>query len=147
MIHKAGVSKRGSKKFTREVTLAQVAMASVPEYINWPDQSILFRRADHPMAVPRPGHAPLVLEAQISGFNVSKVFMDGGSGLNLLFASTMKAMDITVNMLQESNIGFQGIILTLPAYHLGKISLDVVFDTADNFRKGRLEFEVVNWES
>jgi hypothetical protein len=47
MIHKAGVSKRESKKFTREVKLAEVAMASVPKYIEWSEQSILFIRADH----------------------------------------------------------------------------------------------------
>ena len=78
---------------------------------------------------------------------MSKVFMDGGSGLNLLFASTMKAMGMTADMLQESDTGFHGIIPTLPAYPLGKISLDVVFGKPDNFRKERLEFEVVDWES
>ena len=100
MIHKASISKRESKKFTREIKLAEVAMARLPEYIDWSNQSILFSRADHPTAVPRPGHAALVLEAQIGGFNMSKVFMDGGSGLNLLFASMMKAMGMTVDMLK-----------------------------------------------
>jgi hypothetical protein len=42
MIHKAGISKRESKKFTREIKLPEVAMVSVPEYIDWSDQSILF---------------------------------------------------------------------------------------------------------
>jgi hypothetical protein len=78
---------------------------------------------------------------------MSKVFMDGGSGLNLLFASTMKVMGITTDMLQESDTRFHGIIPTLPAYPLGKISLDVVFCIPNNFRKERLEFEAVNWES
>jgi hypothetical protein len=73
--------------------------------------------------------------------------MDGGSGLNLLFASTMKAMGITADMLQESDTGFHGIVLTLSAYPLGKLSLDVVFDKPNSFRKERLEFEVVNWKS
>jgi hypothetical protein len=78
---------------------------------------------------------------------MSKVSMDGGSGLNLLFASTMKAMGITADMLQESDTGFHGIVLTLSAYPLGKLSLDVVFDKPNSFRKERLEFEVVNWKS
>ncbi|XP_051219672.1 uncharacterized protein [Lolium perenne] len=89
-------------------------MAEVPEYIDWSNQSISFSKADHLKAVPRPGHAALVLEAQIGGYNMSKVFMDGGSSLNLLFASTMNAM---------------------------------VFGTSSNFRKEKLEFEVVDWES
>jgi hypothetical protein len=56
----------------------------------------------------------------------------------------MKAMGIITDMLQEPDTGFHGIIPTLPAYPLGKISLDVVFGKPDNFRKERLEFEVVN---
>jgi hypothetical protein len=73
--------------------------------------------------------------------------MDGGSGLNLLFASTIKAMGIMADMLQESDMGFHDIISTLRAYRLGKLSLDVIFGKPDNFRRERLEFEVVNWES
>jgi hypothetical protein len=58
MIHKASVSKREAKKFSREIRLAEVAMASVPEYIDWLDQNIMFSRADHPTAVPRPVTLP-----------------------------------------------------------------------------------------
>ena len=92
MIQKACSSKRELKKFTREVNLAEAAMTT--EYVDWSEQSITFSRADHPPSVPRPGHAALVVEAQIGGFNMSKVFMDGGSGLNLLFASTLRTMGI-----------------------------------------------------
>jgi hypothetical protein len=99
------------------------------------------------MSIPKPGHAALVVEAQIGGFSMSKVFMDGGSRLNLIFASTVKNMGIATNMLQESDTCFHGIFPTLPAYPLGKISLNVVFGKPDNFRKERIEFEVVNWES
>jgi hypothetical protein len=147
MIHKTSFSKREIKKFSREVKYAEVAMVDTPEFINWSEQSISFDRTDHPKAVPRPGHAALVLEAQIGGYNMSKVFMDGGSGLNLLFANTMKAMGLTVDMLKESDTGFHGIIPTRPAYSLGKTSLDVVFGTPTNFRKEKIEFEVVDWES
>jgi hypothetical protein len=105
MIHKTSFSKREAKKFSREIKFAEVAMAAVLDYIDWSDQSILFSRADHPTVVPRLGHAALVLEAQIGGYNMSKVFMDGGSGLNLLFARTMKAMELSVDMLKESDTG------------------------------------------
>ena len=147
MIHKTSFSKREIKKFSREVKYAEVAMVDTPEFIDWSEQSISFGRTDHPKAVPRPGHAALVLEAQIGGYNMSKVFMDGGSGLNLLFANTMRAMGLTVDMLKESDTGFHGIIPTRPAYSLGKTSLDVVFGTPSNFRKEKIEFEVVDWES
>ncbi|KAK1667840.1 hypothetical protein QYE76_055999 [Lolium multiflorum] len=147
MIHKTSFSKREIKKFSREVKYAEVAMVDTPEFIDWSEQSISFDRTDHLKAVPRPGHVALVLEAQIGGYNMSKVFMDGGSGLNLLFVNTMRAMGLTVDMLRESDTGFHGIIPTRPAYSLGKTSLDVVFGTPNNFRKEKIEFEVVDWES
>jgi RNase P/RNase MRP subunit p29 len=78
---------------------------------------------------------------------MSKVFMNEGSGLNLIFARTIKAMGITADMLQESDTSFHAIVPTLPAYPLDKISLNVVFVKPDNFRREGLEFEVVNWES
>jgi hypothetical protein len=78
---------------------------------------------------------------------MSKVFMDGGSGLNLIFASTVKNMGITADILQESDTCFHCIVPTLPAYPLGRISLNVVFGKPDNFKKERIKFEVVNWES
>ncbi|KAK1607610.1 hypothetical protein QYE76_031283 [Lolium multiflorum] len=125
----------------------QAATLEIPPGSMRGEQSISFDRTDHPKAVPRPGHAALVLEAQIGGYNMSKVFMDGGSGLNLLFANTMKAMGLTVDMLRESDTGFHGIIPTRPAYSLGKTTLDVVFGTPTNFRREKIEFEVVDWES
>jgi hypothetical protein len=73
--------------------------------------------------------------------------MHGGSDLNLLFARTLKVMGIMPEMLKKSDTAFHDIIPTMPAYPLGKISLDVVFGKPDNFRKEMLEFEVVNWES
>src|SRR3954469_23917729 len=78
---------------------------------------------------------------------MSKVFIDGGSGLNLLFASTLRAMGIATGALSASDTAFHGIIPTEPAYPLGKISLMVLFGEPSNFRKERLEFEVVDWVS
>jgi hypothetical protein len=90
MIHKTGVSRREMNKLTQEINLAESTMVNISQYVDWSSQSILFSRSDHPMSIPRPGHAALIVEAQIEGFNMSKVFMDGGSGLNLIFASIVK---------------------------------------------------------
>jgi hypothetical protein len=91
MIHKTGVSRREMKN-SQEINLVEGTMANVPKFIDWSAQSIL-------MSIPRTGHTVLVIEAQIGGFNISKVFMDGGSGLNLIFASAVKAMGIAADML------------------------------------------------
>ncbi|KAK1695964.1 hypothetical protein QYE76_012661 [Lolium multiflorum] len=147
MIHKTGVSRREMKKLTREINLAESVMANIPEYVEWSSQNITFSRADHPMTIPKPGHAALVVEAQIGGFKMSKVFMDGGSGINLIFLDTIQSMGITMRMLEESDTRFHGILPTSPAYSLGKAYLNVVFGKPDNFRKEKIEFEVVNWES
>jgi len=147
MIHRTGVSRREMKKLTREINLAESIMANIPEYIEWSSQSIMFGRADHPMTIPKPGHAALVVEAQVGGFKMSKIFMDGGSGLNLIFVDTIKSMGITMRMLEETDTCFHGILPTSPAYSLGKVHLNVVFGKSDNFRKEKIEFEVVNWES
>src|SRR3954453_3856289 len=56
-------------------------------------------------------------------------------------------MNIATEALSMSDTTFHGIIPTEPAYPLGKISLVVVFSQPGNFRKERLEFEVVKWES
>jgi hypothetical protein len=56
-------------------------------------------------------------------------------------------MGITMRMLEETDTCFHGILPTLPAYSLGKVYLNVVFGKPDNFRKEKIEFEVVNWES
>jgi hypothetical protein len=54
------------------------------EYLRWSKQTVRFNRADHPRKVPRPRHAPMVLKAQIGGYDLGRVFMDAGSGINLI---------------------------------------------------------------
>ncbi|KAK1665443.1 hypothetical protein QYE76_053602 [Lolium multiflorum] len=57
------------------------------EYLNWSGHDIGFTIADHPQQVPRPGQSALILPAVIAGFDVSRVFIDGGSSLNLITMS------------------------------------------------------------
>ena len=52
-----------------------------------------------------------MLEAQIGGFEMSRVFMDGGIGINLIFASTLAAMRIPQYSLEQSDTTFHGIVL------------------------------------
>jgi hypothetical protein len=58
------------------------------EYQNWSNQPIEFSREDHPPKVPRSGHVAMVLQAQIGGYDVSRVFMDAGSDINLIYPHT-----------------------------------------------------------
>jgi hypothetical protein len=117
------------------------------EYLKWSDQPIRFSRADHPRKVPRPGHSPMVLKAQIGGYDVGRVFMDAGSGINLIYARTLKAICISLENLKPTDCSFHGIVPGAANYRLGKIELDVCFGDSSNYRREKLEFEVMDWPS
>jgi hypothetical protein len=89
----------------------------------------------------------LVLEAQIGGFTSKKVFMDGGSSLNLIYADTLRKIKIPMENLLPTEMSFHGIVPGKPTYPLGAIHLDVIFGTPSNFKKEKIEFEVVDWPS
>jgi hypothetical protein len=97
------------------------------EYLHWSKQPIQFNREDHPITVTRPGNAPLVLKAQIGGYDVETVFMDAGSGINLIYAKTLRAMRISPEFLKPTDCSFPGIVPGNANYLLGRIALDVCF--------------------
>jgi hypothetical protein len=78
------------------VNLAISSPLATIEYLWWSEQTVGFNREDHPRKVPRLGHAPMVLKVQIGGYDVGRVFMDAGSGINLIYARTLKAMNISL---------------------------------------------------
>jgi hypothetical protein len=49
---------------------------------------------DHPEYVPKPGRYPLILGPTINKSRLSKVLIDGGSCINILFAKTFDAMGL-----------------------------------------------------
>ena len=73
--------------------------------------------------------------------------MDGGSGLNILYAETLRGMGIPMSKLSERNIRFHGVIPGKRADSLGQLTLDVVFSDSKNYRKEKLTFEVVDFDS
>jgi hypothetical protein len=99
MIQPVPKSQKEQKSIPRQVNLAISSPLATTEYLRWSDQTVRFSREDHPRKVPRPGHAPIVLKAQIGGYDVGRVFMDAGSGINLIYARTLKAMNISLEWL------------------------------------------------
>ena len=144
MIQEGRPSNRQQKQVTRQVFLATSAHPAVPEYLRGSETEITFSRDDHPPVVPRPGHAALVLEARIGNYDMSRVFMDGGSGINIIFTRTLDDMLIQNNALKPSGTTFHGIVPGKAVYPKGRISLEVVFGSMTNFRKEMLDFEVVD---
>src|SRR4051812_28323255 len=66
------------------------------------ETTITFSQKDHPPAVPRPWHAPLVLNDQIGGYDMDRIFMDGGSSMNIIFDSTLHKMLIPRSVWKKS---------------------------------------------
>jgi hypothetical protein len=83
------------KSITRQVNLAVTSPPATTEYLHWSKQPIEFNRDDHPITVPRPGNAPLVLKAQIGTYDIDRVFMDAGSGINLICKNSPSNAHIT----------------------------------------------------
>ena len=105
-------------------------------------EEISFSKEDHPPSIARPGHAALVLDAQIIKYAMSKVFMDGGSGINIIFA-TLRKMNRSVENLPKSSNTFHGIVPGKAISPEGTIQLEVTFGDKNHFRTETLEFEVV----
>jgi hypothetical protein len=82
----------------------------------------------------------MVLKAQIGGYDMGRVFMDVVSGINLIYARTLRAMNISLEFLQPTDCSFHGIVPGSANYPLGKIALDVCFGNQHNFRG-----EILGW--
>jgi hypothetical protein len=147
MIQPVPKSKKERKSISRQVNLAISSPLATIEYLRWSDQPVKFSRADHPRKVPRPSHSPMVLKAQIGGYDIRRVFMDAGSGINLIYARTLRAMCISPLSLKPTDCSFHGIVPGATNYLLGRIELDVCFGSSSNYRREKLEFEVMDWPS
>jgi hypothetical protein len=77
----------------------------------------------------------------------SKVLIDNGSSINIMYRDTMQKLGIKENMLEPSKTTFHGIVPGLSCAPMGKIRMDVMFGNRDNCRVENLMFEVVDLES
>jgi hypothetical protein len=89
----------------------------------------------------------LVLKAQIGTFDDDRVFMDAGSGINLIYAKTLRAIHISLEFLKPTDCSFHGIVPGSANYPLGRIALNVCFENWQNYRREKLNFEVMDWPS
>src|SRR3954464_3075124 len=92
MIQEGRVSQAQQDAYTLQARAAENLNTVEVYQLHDAETSITFSKDDHPPAVPRPGHAPLVLDAQNGGYDMDRVFMDGGNSLNIIFASTLHKM-------------------------------------------------------
>ena len=77
-----------------------------------------------------------------------QVLIDGGSGLNLIFASTLVKMGLNyMSRLTPSKAPFYGIVPGNSSMPIGSVTLPVTFGTEQNFWTEYIKFEVANFES
>jgi hypothetical protein len=94
------------------------------------------------------GKFPLILDPVVVGSQLTRVLIDGGSGLNLLFTSTLKKMGLDISkMLTPSKAPFYGIVPGNAATPLELVVLPVTFGMKDNYRTEYIKFEVADFNS
>jgi hypothetical protein len=126
----ADASARHRKQERREVCSVKVAM---PVYLDWSDKPITFEQGDHPDYVPSSGRYPLVVDQIIGNVRLSKVLMDGGSNLNIIYAETLELLGVERSEIQAGAAPFHGIALGKRILPLGQIDLPICFGTPSNF--------------
>nr|AAP52380.2 retrotransposon protein, putative, Ty3-gypsy subclass [Oryza sativa Japonica Group] len=115
--------------------------------MKWSEQKMEFSEADHPKTSVIPGRYPIVVEPTIRNIKVARVLIDGGSSINLLFASTLDAMGIPQSELTPTDQPFYGITPQLSSRPLGNITLPVTFGQANNFRTEQITFDVAEFDT
>ena len=88
-----------------------------------------------------------MVEPTIRNIKVARVLIDGGSSINLLFASTLDAMGIPQNELTPTDQPFHGITPQSSSRPLGKITLPVTFGQANNFLTEQITFDVAEFDT
>jgi hypothetical protein len=116
-----------------------------PSYLKWSEVPITIDRKDHPDHVPQPGSYPLVVAPLFKSKRIHKVLMDGGSGINVLYASTLDDMGIPRSQLRPSTAPFHGVVPGMEALPIRQIDLPVTFGDLRNFHTKTLTFEVVGF--
>jgi len=136
-----------AKEEKAELRELNATMPAVPQYLNWSEMPITWDRDDHPDRVPSPGKYALVVDPVVDNYRLTKVLMDGGSSLNILYEDTLKRMNLADIQLDQSKVKFHGIVPGKQAKSMGSIKLEVTFGTEENYRTEFLRFEVVPFKS
>ena len=138
---------RREQKLRRRNQAINAVVPTVPQWQKWSEQPIVWSREDHPGEINEGGKLALVVAPQVAGYKLSKILMDGGSSINILYYETFKRMNLQEKQLHPSRTTFHGVVPGVSAQPLGRINLEVAFGTQSNFRSEYVWFEVVDLQS
>jgi hypothetical protein len=83
-------------------------MPAEPQYMHWSKAAITWVRKDHPPLMPSPREYALVLDPIVHSdthtYCFSRVLIEGGSSINLLYWSSMEKLGILVAQLKPSRL-------------------------------------------
>ena len=101
-------NRRNQKLIWREILKMEPA---VQKPLRHSETLITFSREDQWTSFSEPGKFPLVLDPVIAGSILTRVLIDGGSGLNLIFMNTITKMGLNISdKLKPSKAPFYGIV-------------------------------------
>jgi hypothetical protein len=83
--------------------------------------------------------------ADVGTKRLTKVLMDGGSGLNIMYAETLDAMGLNRSRIRPTRVLFHGVVPGKQAILPGQINLPITFGDLTNYRMETLTFEVVTF--
>jgi hypothetical protein len=79
---------------------------------------------------------------------ITKVLIDGGAGLNIIFSYTLSKMGLELaTMITPTSVPFYGIVPGKAAMPLRQITLPVTFGSPVNYRTEFIKFVVADFES
>jgi hypothetical protein len=138
-------SRREQKLLLREIMSVEPA---IPRPLRWSEVPISFSRDNQWTSFLEPRKFPLVLDSVVVEVKLTRVLIDGGSGLNLIFAGTLRKMGLDLtDMLVPSKSPFYSIVPGNTAHLLGTVVLPVTFSTRENYHTEFIKFEVANFKS
>ena len=89
----------------------------------------------------------MVLDPIIDGYRLTRVLMDDGSSLNLIYEDTVRRMGINPSRISQSNTTFEGVIPGVEAYGWGSVVLAVTFCSPRNSTSEDLLFTIAPFQS
>jgi hypothetical protein len=126
-------------------------MPAEPQFMHWSEAAITWGCEDHPRLMPSPGEYALGLDPVIRSdthtCRFSRVLIDGGSSINLLYQSSLEKLGIPLAQLKPSWLTFHGIVPRHSCTPLGKVQLVVLFGEKGNSRREPIWFEVMDISS
>jgi hypothetical protein len=102
-----------------EIYKVYVVNSATPSYLMWSENAITFDRRDHPYWILNPMSYPLMVDPIIAETCLTKVLMDGGSGLNILYTETLALMGINKTQLSNDAAPFHRVVPRHRAHPLG----------------------------